>query len=256
VAAASAAGPLLHGFGMTRLALAQGSPPSTVEGKDDDRFVFAQVQYRGGEWDPNPLAHKALLEEVMARTSVETEPERKILTLSSKEIFSYPFLYMAGRDAFQPFTEEERENLRLFLESGGVLFAENSAGFGGTGFDESFRTEIRRVFNGRGLQRLPSDHTVFRSFYLVRHVGGRRIVHPYLEGVGVGDVTPVIYCENDLGGTWERDPAGNWVNTCEPGGEAQRRNAFKLGVNLVLYVLTANYKQDKIHLPFIKRRVG
>jgi hypothetical protein len=106
------------------------------------------------------------------------------------------------------------------------------------------------------MRRIPSDHTVYRSFYLIRQVGGRRIVHPYLEGVRIGDVTPVLYCQNDLGGAWEKDPVGSWVNTCEPGGEAQRRDAFKLGVNIVLYALTANYKQDKIHLPFIKRRVG
>jgi hypothetical protein len=223
---------------------------------DEDRFVFAQLRYRGGEWDPNPLAHRALLGEVMARTSVEAKQDRKILTPDSKEVFSHPFLYMAGRDAFAPFTEEERENLRAFLESGGTLLVEDSSGHEGGGFDQAFREEVRQWFPKRSLRRLPSGHTVFRSFYLVRQVGGRRMVHPFLEGVQIGDVTPLIYCQNDLGGAWEKDPAGNWVNNCEPGGEAQRRDAFKLGVNLVLYALTANYKQDKIHLPFIKRRVG
>ena len=252
-AGALAAWPLTQGLLPARVR-AQGSLPDA--GIDDDRFVFAQLRTRGGEWDPNPLAHRALVNEVMARTSVEASRERKILTPGSREIFSHPFLYLAGTDAFEPFTEPERDNLRLFLEGGGVIFAEDSTGHIGADFDEAFRKEMKRIFPKREMRRLPSDHTVYRSFYLVRQIGGRRIVHPYLEGIRIGDVTPVLYCQNDLGGAWEKDPAGNWVNDCEPGGEAQRRDAFKLGVNIVLYALTANYKQDKIHLPFIKRRVG
>ena len=259
LAAALAAWPLTRGGRggggfQPALAGAQESVPDV--GVEEDRFIFAQLRTRGGEWDPNPLAHRALADEVMARTSVEVSRERKILTPGSREIFSHPFLYLAGTDAFEPFTEAERDNLRLFLENGGLLFAEDAAGHVGTGFDEAFRREMKRLFPKREMRRIPSDHTVYRSFYLVRQVGGRRIVHPYLESVGIGDVTPVLYCQNDLGGAWEKDPVGNWVNTCEPGGEAQRIDAFKLGVNIVLYALTANYKQDKIHLPFIKRRVG
>jgi hypothetical protein len=32
-------------------------------------FVFAQVQYRGGDWDPHPSASVELLKEVDRRTS-------------------------------------------------------------------------------------------------------------------------------------------------------------------------------------------
>jgi hypothetical protein len=33
-----------------------------------------------------------------------------------------------------------------------------------------------------------------------------------------------------------------------PGGETQRREAIKLGINLVVYALTANYKRDQAHV--------
>jgi hypothetical protein len=112
------------------------------------------------------------------------------------------------------------------------------------------------LFPDRALKILPPDHTVFRSFYLIRTVGGVRIVNPYLEGVHVGERTPLLYCQNALGAAWERDYLGNWVSTCQPGGETQRREAFKLGVNCVLYALTVNYKQDLIHLPFIRKKLG
>jgi hypothetical protein len=41
---------------------------------------------------------------------------------------------------------------------------------------------------------------------------------------------------------------------CLPGGESQRELAFRMGINLILYALTGNYKEDQIHIPFIKRR--
>ena len=82
-----------------------------------------------------------------------------------------------------------------------------------------------------------------------------RLVQAYLEGISVGSSTPVIYCQNNLGGAWERDPLGNWVNPCIPGGEGQRRDAFHLGINLILYAMTENYKEDLIHVPFIRRRL-
>jgi hypothetical protein len=45
-----------------------------------------------------------------------------------------------------------------------------------------------------------------------------------------------------------------WEFECLPGGESQRELAFRLGINLILYALTGNYKEDQIHVPFIKRR--
>ena len=60
---------------------------------------------------------------------------------------------------------------------------------------------------------------------------------------------------NDLGGAWAQDHLGRFLNECLPGGESQRQQAFMLGVNIVLYALTVNYKQDQVHLPFILERM-
>jgi hypothetical protein len=146
--------------------------------------------------------------------------------------------------------------LRRYLLFGGMLLIDDARGNKGQDFDASVRREVARVFPDRPLRILPPDHTVFRAFYLVRTIGGVRLVNPYLEGVQVEDRTPLLYCQNSLGAAWERDYLGNWVSACHPGGEAQRLEAFKLGVNCVLYALTVNYKQDLIHIPFIRKKLG
>jgi hypothetical protein len=217
-------------------------------------FFFTQVSYRGGEWDPNPQFCRAIAEEVEQRTSVETVGERRVMALTDPDLYFCPFLYMAGRYEFEPFTAQETEALSRFLSYGGFLFAEDTVGAKGFGFDRSFRREIEMIFPGKGLERLPSDHPVFQSFYLIQDFGGRLKINPYLEGVTLDTWTPVIYSQNDLAGAWSQDGSGRWLHECVPDGEAQRVSAFRMGVNVVVYSLTSDYKRDLIHHPFLKRR--
>jgi len=219
------------------------------------QFVFAQIKYRGGDWNPHPLSVTPLMEELMARTSVEAASVRHEVTLTENDLFNYPFLYLAGRYEFEPFGAEEVETLRRFLSYGGFLLIDDALGQQGYGFDKSVRREMQRIFPGNEFRRLPSGHAALRSYYLLRRIGGVRIVSPNLEGITVGNSTPVVYCQNDLGGAWERDQLGKWTNACTPGGEAQRKDAFHLGINLILYAMTENYKDDLIHVPFIRKRL-
>jgi hypothetical protein len=229
---------------------AQAQPQRPIQ------FVFAQLKYRGGDWNPHALATAPLLEELMQRTSVEAAPARRDMALTDPELFANPFLYMSGKYDFEPFTSEEIDILRRYLSFGGFLLADDALGQPGYGFDQSFRREMKRVFPDKEFTRIPAGHPAMRSFYLLRKIGGARMVHPYVEGINVGPSTPVVYCQNDLGGAWERDQLGNWINQCTPGGEEQRRDAFHLGINLILYAMTENYKDDLIHVPFIRRRLA
>ncbi len=219
------------------------------------QFVFAQVKYRGGDWNPHPLAVTPLMEELMLRTSVEAATTRHEITLNDRDLFDYPFLYITGKYEFEPFTQNEIDVLRRFLSYGGFLLADDALAQPGYGFDKTLRQEMQKIFPGNDFKRLPGGHAALRSYYLLRRIGGARIANPNLEGITLGNSTPVIYCQNDLGGAWERDQLGNWTNACTPGGEEQRRDAFHLGINLILYAMTENYKEDLIHVPFIRKRL-
>jgi uncharacterized protein DUF4159 len=219
------------------------------------QFVFSQIKYRGGDWNPHPLSVTPLMEELMARTSVEADAARHEVTLIDRDLFNYPFLYLTGRYEFEPFSQEEVENLRRFLSYGGFMLIDDALGQQGYGFDKAVRREMQRVFPGNEFKRIPPGHASLRSYYLLRRIGGVRIISPTLDGISIGSSMPVIYCQNDLGGAWERDQTGKWTNACTPGGEAQRRDAFHLGINLILYAMTENYKEDLIHVPFIRRRL-
>src|SRR5262245_56738728 len=97
--------PAALGLGVMRTPRAAATPASNT-------FILAQLQYRGGQWDPRPRATIPLMQEVRLRTSVETRDERHVLTLRDPALFAYPFLYMSGERSFEPFSDEELEILR------------------------------------------------------------------------------------------------------------------------------------------------
>lgn len=243
------AAPTAAHLSAAQLAAATSLPASNT-------FTLAQLKYTGGQWDPRPRATMSLVREVRLRTSVESRDERKVVTLQDPALFSFPFLYMTGEQSYTPLSEDDLTILRRYLLFGGLMLIDDARGNKGRDFDASVRRDIARLFPKQPLKILPPDHTVFRAFYLIRTVGGVRMVNPYLEGITIGDRTPLLYCQNGLGAAWERDYLGNWVASCHPGGESQRLEAFKLGVNAILYALTVNYKQDLIHIPFIRKKLG
>lgn len=218
------------------------------------QFHIAQLRYRGSDWDPNPQFTDALLEELELRTSIAALKDRRVIGPTDPGLYFSPFLYMAGRHEFDPWTAPEREALKRYLTFGGFLLAEDTVGSRGFGFDATFRREMKQLFPKHELKRLPPDHSVYQSFYLINAVAGRQRVNPYLEGITIDDWTPVIYSQNDLSGAWSRDRYGTWLHECAPGGEAQRLSAFKLGINIIVYSLTGDYKKDLVHHPFIRRR--
>ncbi len=218
------------------------------------RFVFAQLEYRGGNWNPRPRAGRVLVWELVKRTSVEAGLNTISVRPDDPEIFRYPFLYMAGDRGFEPFNDMEKENLSRYVEFGGTLLVDDSAGKPDYGFDECVRRELAALFPGKKLARISNEHAVYKSFYLVTRQGGRMIVNPYLEGLNLEGRMAVIFSQNDLGGAWARDGLGNWEYEVFPGGESQRVMSFRLGINIILYALTGDYKEDQVHLPFILRR--
>src|SRR4051812_20877492 len=170
-------------------------PSLARAGQADDKraigFVFAQLKYRGGDWNPHPLAVTPLMEELMARTSVEAATARHEVTLQDRDLFNYPFLYIAGKYEFEPFSQDEIDVLRRFLSYGGFLLADDALGQQGYGFDKALRREMQKVLPGDEFKRLPAGHAALRSYYLMRAVGGVRMASPTLEGITVGSSTPV-----------------------------------------------------------------
>jgi hypothetical protein len=239
--------------GVAALAAAAALPRRARALSDASRLVLGQVQH-AGSWNPRPSALRRLGWELARRTSIEPSNEPVAVRLDRAGLHRHPMLYLAGAGALPPFSEAERAALRRHLQYGGFLLVDSADGSDGGGFDGSIRRELARVLPAAPLQPGARDHVLYKSFYLLDRQGGRLLVKPWVEAQVLEGRLAVVYTQNDLGGAWARTELGDWEYPCTPGGEPQRESAIRMGVNLAMYALCTDYKDDAVHLPFIMRR--
>jgi hypothetical protein len=218
-------------------------------------LTLPRILYQGGNDNPRPEALRSLLAQVSRRTSIEVNREPVALNLADPELFRHPFIYMGGDEGFDPFSEKDLTILRKYLSYGGFLFIDDSSAKEDSAFDASVRKMISALFPQNPLQKISRDHSIFRSFYLLNTVSGRSIIKPYLEGISIKGRSVLIYSSNDQSGAWSRNKLGHWNYDVIAGGYRQRQLAIRLGVNIIMYALTLDYKKDMVHLPIILERL-
>jgi hypothetical protein len=225
------------------------------------KFRFGQLQLGAGTsgdrgLGPRPSALRRMAWEIDKRTSIDVELEPVAVTPTAETLHETPFLYLAGERTFELPSGAGIEALRRFLTFGGFLLIDSAEGSTDGAFDGSVRKLLAAIFPSpaKGLEVVPVDHVVYKSFYLLDKPVGRLAIAPALEGVVRDGRLVCAYVANDLGGAWARDDFGNYDFPCEPGGEKQRELAFRMGVNLVMYALCLDYKSDQVHVPFIMKR--
>jgi hypothetical protein len=200
------------------------------------------------------------------RTAVETA-EPLAVDIESDELIFFPLLYWPVTAEQAPPSARAAERINRYLQTGGtILFDTRDAGeqtpgaYGTAGFSEAL---MRRLVTGVKIPSLvpvPPDHVLTKSFYLMhefpgRWSGGQVWLEPVDDRVNDG-VSSVIIGGNDWAGAWAIDTQGRPAYAVVPGGEPQREQAFRFGINLVMYVLTGNYKADQVHVPAILERLG
>lgn len=122
---------------------------------------------------------------------------------------------------------------------------------------------LRRVTAGLPippLTHLDDHHVLSHTFYLLHDFPGRYAGQPVWvarDGEAENDdVSPVIIGSADWAHAWAVDQNGDTRFAVLPGGDEQRRTAYRFGVNAVIYALTGNYKADQVHVPAILKRLG
>ncbi|MBT3478340.1 MAG: DUF4159 domain-containing protein [Candidatus Marinimicrobia bacterium] len=194
-------------------------------------FSIARVHYGGGgDWYGDPSSLPNLLEFISTNTSIIVEPNEYRIKLTDPELFSHSFLYLTGHGNIR-FSEDEVGILRDYLLKGGFLHADDNYGM-----DASFRREMKRVFPDKEWVNIPFNHDIYHAFY--EFPNGLPKVHEHdgkpPQGLGLfeGEQLIAFYSyESDLGDGWEDIEVHN-----DP--QSIRREALKMGVNIVWFALT------------------
>jgi uncharacterized protein DUF4159 len=191
-------------------------------------------------------------QEVVRRTSAPARLDPTVVRADAVELLAEPFAVWAGDEPPEPLTRSELAGLRRFLGLGGVLLCDDFDGEGR--FLKGCKREVARLLPQGSPIEIGDENVIFRSFYLLREATGRVQKATKLEAIVHGGAVQVIFSPNDLLGALARGAGGVSPLEVSPGGDLQREYAMRLAVNIAMYVLCSNYKDDQVHAPFLMRR--
>ncbi|MBV7395126.1 DUF4159 domain-containing protein [Mameliella sediminis] len=219
---------------------------------------------------------RGLADTLYFRTSVE--PSTPVgVDLETDELAFYPMLYWPITTSQPVPSSAAYAKLNTYLRTGGMIVFDTRdadiAGFGTATPQGRRLQQLAAPLDIPPLEPLPEDHVLTRTFYLLQDFPGRYAGRDVwveaappdaelIEGMPFRDlndnVTPVVIGGNDWAAAWAMDERGNPLVPIGGGftGERQREIAYRFGVNLVMHVLTGNYKSDQVHVPALLDRLG
>jgi hypothetical protein len=194
--------------------------------------------------------------ELVRRTSAPARLLPQKVSADQPELSAEPFAVWAGTQAVKPLLRTERRGLQRFFDLGGVLFVDDGAPDAGE-FGQSARRELSQVLPSVPIVALPEQHVIFKSYYLVDRPVGRVLGPPTLEAMNRGRQVQVLFSSHDLLGAMARGSGESWSLPMEGGDDAElRQRAIRLAVNIAMYVLCSDYKDDQVHAEELMRRRG
>ncbi len=211
-----------------------------------------QLRY-DGDWAPRKGAMRVLARELRLRTRLEPKAEPSTVQADDPALFETPFLYVAGEGSLPRLGRKAEEQLRRFLDLGGLIVFDAADGGSDPGFTNDVKALLERIAPGNPLTPVSTDHVLYRSFYLVDAPWGRTSVHENLLGIQNEGRLEAILLGNDLGGALAETEAGLPAYPCSPGGPRQREWAIRFGVNILLYATCTDYKADRAHVETLLR---
>jgi len=218
----------------------------------------------------------SLSDTLFFRTSVEPSAPMGV-DLERDDISLFPLLYWPITPQQPTPSAEAYVKLNRYLRSGGMILFDTRdadvAGFGAASPNGRKLRQLAAPLDIPPLEPLPSDHVLTRAFYLLQDFPGRHQGRELWVEAAPADaeraegmpfrnlndgVSPVVIGGNDWAAAWATDDRGNPLYPVGRGfsGERQREMALRFGVNLVMHVLTGNYKSDQVHVPALLDRLG
>lgn len=192
--------------------------------------------------------------ELTRRSSAPGKLAAELVRPESSDLLEEPFTVWAGDTDPGKLSSQALRGLRQYLRMGGVLVVdERSKTKDRVTFTEGVKRELRRVLPESGIVQLPEQHVVFKSYYILDEPMGRRPGPDHIEAIVRGGMAQVLFLNHDLLGALARR-GDNWAHPMEVSSATAREQALRFAVNIAMYVLCSDYKDDQVHAPFLMRR--
>ena len=122
----------------------------------------AVLKYNGGgDWYSNQTAVPNLIKFANKNSNTKIKLNKGIVAVGSIDLFNFPIVFMTGHgNVF--FTEQEAQNLRNYLTSGGFLHVSDNYGL-----DKYIRREMNKVFPELKFQEIPINHPIYNQTFIL-----------------------------------------------------------------------------------------
>lgn len=189
------------------------------------------LKYKGGgDWYANPTSLPNLAKFCNQNLNLNLSTDISEVEPGSSDLFNFPFVHITGHGNII-FTDQEANNLRTYLISGGFLHISDNFGI-----DPYIRKAMKKVFPELDFVELPYSHPIYHQKY--DFPNGLPKIHEHdkkpAQGFGIiyeGKLVCFYDFECDLGDGWEDQAVHK--DTVEA-----RQKALKMGANLVQYAFT------------------
>ncbi len=167
---------------------------------------FPKLLHTGGA-DDAPNAVRILMKKLQSE-GMRIKLEKNLISINDDALFDFPLVFMHGRSDFR-LSEIERKQLQLYLERGGILFADSICST--PTFTNAFRSEIQKV-TGQKLNPIADTHEIWSEAFGgrieqvtirtrdSRATGGFQssVRRPLLEGIEIDGRLAVIFSPLDI----------------------------------------------------------
>lgn len=221
-----------------------------------DVFTFVRIRYSssyggrgrgGGNWATDyPDSDLNFSYRLHELTSLEVDPNGKIIELTDDTLFDYPFIYIIEPGRME-LNDDEVKALRKYLLNGGFLMVDD---FWGEDEYATLYENMKLVFPNREPVELPLEHEIFHCVYDLKKKPQVPSIHAWYNGLtterydaeephykGIFDDEGrmmVIICHNtDLGDGWEREGMDPQYFK-----EMSEKYSYPMGINIVTYAMT------------------
>lgn len=257
----------LAGLGLQTDALAQDIKPLSPEARALEAALtlrFGYVLTGDQETDKRVREGMSTLSLTVAQRTSVTPEEPHALDIETVDLELYPLIYFAVPEGAAPLSSAAIARLNAYIRTGGALVIDTRNGSSlGVESDFSGLKTLLEGLDAPALAPVPRDHVLTRSFYLLDGFAGRyanrrlwieaSTINP---GERRGDgVSGLFVGDADWASAWAGDERGRALYSVD-GGQRAREYALRFGINLVMHVLTGNYKEDQVHLPILLERLG
>lgn len=265
------------------LLFAPGDRASADDAKPGDAVILERLDNTHlayvvtGETEVDRLSEdglRGLTDFLTYRTTLEPAPPVG-LDIARDELSFYPIIFWPVSATAPMPSSAAISRIDAYMRAGGTVLFDTRDQFSTLGDDSGPSANGERLqailanIDIPPLEPVPSDHVLTRSFYLLTNFPGRYTGSPlWVEArqeartsnsgvASTGDgVSPILITGNDLLGAWAIDANGASVLPTVPPDEMQREMSFRSGVNIMMYMLTGNYKADQVHVPALLERLG